>query len=57
MLLLLVKTILLYAISWFLWKIFKQFIAKSALDNIPGPPSKSWWKGVDNETKLHMSDD
>ena len=50
MLVLLVKAILLYAISWFLWQIFKQFIAKSPLDNIPGPPAKSWLKGVDKET-------
>jgi len=57
MLVLLVKAISLCAIPWFLWQIFKQFIAKSPLDNIPGPPSKSWWKGVDIETELYMNDD
>jgi len=50
MLILLVKAIFLYAISWLLWQIFKQCIAKSPLDNIPGPPPESWWKGMDKET-------
>ena len=33
------------AISWVLWKYFRQFFVKSPLDNIPGPPSGSWLYG------------
>lgn len=32
-------------LSWFLWKYFRQFFLSSPLDNIPGPPSKSWLYG------------
>ncbi|KIM39744.1 hypothetical protein M413DRAFT_74240 [Hebeloma cylindrosporum] len=46
MLLLFAKGIALYGVSWFLWQIFKHYIASSPLDNIPGPSSKSWLKGV-----------
>ncbi|KAF8971842.1 cytochrome P450 [Flammula alnicola] len=35
----------LYVISWVLWKTFRHRF-KSALDNIPGPPAKSFWTGV-----------
>ncbi|KAF8966256.1 cytochrome P450 [Flammula alnicola] len=34
----------LYVVSWFLWRIFRQGF-KLALDNVPGPPAKSFWKG------------
>lgn len=32
--------------GWFLWKVLRNFILKSPLDNIPGPPSDSWWSGI-----------
>ncbi|OBZ67576.1 hypothetical protein A0H81_12405 [Grifola frondosa] len=32
-------------VSWILWKYFPQKIGKSTLDNIPGPPPQSFWKG------------
>ncbi|KAF8202143.1 cytochrome P450 [Pholiota molesta] len=31
---------------WLLWKTLKQLVLKSPLDNIPGPPSESFWTGV-----------
>ena len=34
------------AVSWVLWKYFRQFFLSSPLDNIPGPPSRSWLYGV-----------
>ncbi|KAF8955779.1 cytochrome P450 [Flammula alnicola] len=45
MLTLVVEALALYVISWGLWKTFRNRF-KSALDNIPGPPAKSFWKGV-----------
>lgn len=33
-------------LSWVLWKTLRNFVVKSSLDNIPGPPSTSMWKGV-----------
>ncbi|KAF8905032.1 cytochrome P450 [Gymnopilus junonius] len=43
---LLLQAGLLYAFSWICWKAFRQHFVKSALDNIPGPPAKTLWKGV-----------
>ncbi|CAA7267174.1 unnamed protein product [Cyclocybe aegerita] len=40
------KAVAFYAFSWIVWKIRQRFFRKSALDNIPGPPAKSLWKGV-----------
>jgi len=57
MLLLLAKGIALYGASWVLWKIFKQFIIRSPLDNIPGPSSQNWWKGMNKQAEIHLSDD
>ena len=57
MLLLSAQGIALYAVSWVCWQIFGRFIVRSPLDNIPGPPSKNWWKGVNNETEFHVNDD
>ncbi|EMD33549.1 hypothetical protein CERSUDRAFT_67761 [Gelatoporia subvermispora B] len=31
--------------TWLLWKVLRQFIVKSPLDNIPGPPPRSSWRG------------
>ena len=33
------------AVSWFLWKYFRQIVIKSPLDNIPGPPPGSFLYG------------
>ncbi|KAF8633081.1 hypothetical protein AX15_001529 [Amanita polypyramis BW_CC] len=38
-------TSLLFGLSWILWKVFHRYIIRSPLDNIPGPPSSSFWKG------------
>ncbi|CAA7267173.1 unnamed protein product [Cyclocybe aegerita] len=46
MFILALEAVALYGFSWVLWKTFRHFFAKSALDNIPGPPPKSIWKGV-----------
>ena len=32
--------------SWLLWKILRQYLVKSVLDNLPGPPSPSLIKGT-----------
>ncbi|KAF8198596.1 cytochrome P450 [Pholiota molesta] len=34
------------AAVWLLWKTLKQWVLKSPLDNIPGPPAESFWTGV-----------
>ena len=31
--------------SWVLWKLLRAFFVKSALDNLPGPPSPSFLYG------------
>ena len=56
MLLLFAKGIGLYGVSWVLWRIFGQFIVRTPLDNIPGPTSKNWWKGM-NKPEFHANDD
>ncbi|KAI0760478.1 cytochrome P450 [Fomes fomentarius] len=32
-------------VAWFFWKYFRQIVVKSPLDNIPGPPTKSFLYG------------
>ncbi|KAH9856530.1 cytochrome P450 [Lenzites betulinus] len=32
-------------VTWLLWKFFRQWVVKSTLDNLPGPPSSSWLFG------------
>ncbi|KAF8621413.1 hypothetical protein AX15_007825 [Amanita polypyramis BW_CC] len=39
----------LFGLSWILWKVFHRYIIKSPLDNVPGPPSNSFWKGNLNQ--------
>ncbi|KDR76354.1 hypothetical protein GALMADRAFT_68050 [Galerina marginata CBS 339.88] len=46
MILLLLEAVALYALSWFCWRVLRQHFVKSSLDNIPGPPSQSLWKGT-----------
>ena len=57
MLLLFAKGFALYGFSWVLWRIFGKFIVRSPLDNIPGPASKNWLKGVNKQTELDVNDD
>ncbi|KAF8150633.1 cytochrome P450 [Crassisporium funariophilum] len=46
MLVVILRTAALCAVSWALWRILQSFVVKSALDNLPGPPSLSLFKGV-----------
>ncbi|KAF8966257.1 cytochrome P450 [Flammula alnicola] len=46
MLILFVEALSLYVITWGLWRTFRGRFFKSALDNIAGPPAKSFWTGV-----------
>lgn len=41
----LLESVLICASTWFLWKYFRHLVVKSPLDNIPGPPSPSFWTG------------
>ena len=34
------------AIAWIVWRLIRNFVMRSPLDNIPGPRSESWLKGV-----------
>ncbi|GJE97651.1 cytochrome P450 [Phanerochaete sordida] len=36
---------LLAAVCWVMWKVFREYIVRSPLDNIPGPPRGSFWSG------------
>ena len=42
---LLLQAFVICAVSWVLWKYFRQVVVKSPLDNIPGPPSQSFLYG------------
>ena len=46
MLTLILQGILLYGLSVACWHVFRQYVVKTALDNIPGPPSPSFFKGL-----------
>ncbi|KAJ8521037.1 hypothetical protein ONZ45_g2214 [Pleurotus djamor] len=39
------ELVVLYSASWLAWRTLRQYIVQSRLDNIPGPPSASIWKG------------
>ncbi|KAI1794335.1 cytochrome P450 [Ganoderma leucocontextum] len=39
------QAIIISAVSWVLWKYFRQFLVSSPLDKIPGPPPRSWVYG------------
>ncbi|OCH93349.1 cytochrome P450 [Obba rivulosa] len=41
----LVQSVLICSATWILWKALRQLIVKSPLDNLPGPPAKSFWRG------------
>jgi hypothetical protein len=45
MLTILLQVVIVSAISHALWKLLQRFFFKSALDNIPGPPSQSFLFG------------
>ena len=57
MLLLFANGIALSGVSWIFWRMFRQFIVGSPLDNIPGPPSKNWWTGMNKQTEFYVNDD
>lgn len=42
---LLVEAGVIYGVTWTLWRLFKRLVMPSPLDNIPGPPRKSFIKG------------
>ncbi|KAF9448806.1 cytochrome P450 [Macrolepiota fuliginosa MF-IS2] len=39
------KTICTFLITLAIWRLLRRFIIKSAFDNLPGPPSRSWLFG------------
>ena len=39
------RGIIISVVSWVLWRIVRPLVVKSPLDNIPGPPPKSSWRG------------
>ena len=39
------------AVTWTLWKYFRQVFVKNHLDNIPGPPCPSWITGECNSIR------
>ncbi|KAJ3559695.1 hypothetical protein NM688_g182 [Phlebia brevispora] len=39
------QTVFVFGVCWFLWRLFRPYVLKSPLDNIPGPPSPSFFKG------------
>ncbi|KIK05288.1 hypothetical protein K443DRAFT_3951 [Laccaria amethystina LaAM-08-1] len=45
MLYLIFQAILIYGVSFALWRAVRQYVVKTSLDNIPGPPSQSFFKG------------
>ncbi|KAF9482522.1 cytochrome P450 [Pholiota conissans] len=42
---LLVRAAVLCALLWAIWKVLRYRVLRSPLDNIPGPPAKSFWRG------------
>ena len=47
------QAVIFYAIFYALWKLQRQFFIKSALDNIPGPPSQSFLFGEFFERSIY----
>ncbi|KAH9852301.1 cytochrome P450 [Lenzites betulinus] len=41
----LLQSVLICAVTYSLWRYFRQVFVKGPLDNIPGPPSPSWMTG------------
>jgi hypothetical protein len=46
MLKLILKGIFSFAVFWVLYRVLRRLVVKTALDNIPGPPSPSFFKGT-----------
>ncbi|KAI8972816.1 cytochrome P450 [Trametes punicea] len=42
---LLLQAVVICGTAWFLWKVFRRFVVKTDLDNLPGPPSPSFIYG------------
>ncbi|KIK05286.1 hypothetical protein K443DRAFT_641813 [Laccaria amethystina LaAM-08-1] len=45
MLYLILQAIYLYGLSFAFWRVVRQYFVKTSLDNIPGPPSPSFFQG------------
>ena len=46
MLYLIFQAILVYGVSFAFWRVVRQYVVKTSLDNIPAPPSPSFFKGT-----------
>lgn len=44
-----------YAVSWILWRFLKVRLSNRALNNIPGPPAKSIWRGKKSDMRFSLS--
>ena len=42
------RLVALLATAYVVLKVLKNYITRSPLDNIPGPPSAHWMKGTDH---------
>ena len=51
----LLEGVLICSVTWFLWKYFRQVFVKSPLDNIPGPPAKSFLYGEQHFLQMHRT--
>lgn len=51
----LVQAVIVYVVSYALWNLVPRFFIKSALDNIPGPPSQSFLFGKEFWTPSVLS--
>ena len=40
------QAVLICGATWVLWKVLRQFVVKSALDNLPGPARNSYFFGM-----------
>ncbi|KAI0716977.1 cytochrome P450 [Earliella scabrosa] len=45
MLALVVQAVIICGTGWFLWRLLRPYVVKSALDNLPGPPNPSFLYG------------
>ncbi|OBZ77377.1 hypothetical protein A0H81_02561, partial [Grifola frondosa] len=54
MIVLLLQSALICAVTWFLWKHFRHSIVKSPLDNIPGPRSQSFIHGTSSKERSFL---
>ena len=48
----LLQSAVICAVTWTLWKYFKDMFVKNHLDNIPGPRSPSWLTGAHHRLEV-----